>query len=355
MRVFYVLFIFVPAAIAAELLHLSPAWVFSASALALLPLAWALGEATEELALHTGPRMGAFLNATLGNLAELIIAIVALRAGLLELVKATVTGSIIGNLALVLGLSLLLGGLKNGFQTFDRRAASTNATLLVLAVIGLVIPAVFGHAVEVESPATVDHLSLGVAGVLLMGYGLSLIFAFADPARRAGIAAAKGSKAAIHRAPHWSQRKALFILVGSTGLVGWISEILVGGLEPVIATFGLTELFLGVMFIPLVGNAAEHLVAVEVAVEDQMELALGIAMGSAVQIALLVAPLLVLISLALGNPMTLAFNMLELTSLGAVVVVASLISQDGQSHWLEGAMLLGLYAIIGLAFFFLPG
>nr|HID12507.1 calcium/proton exchanger [Anaerolineae bacterium] len=355
MRAFYLLLIFVPAAIVAELLHLPPIWVFGTSALAMLPLAWALGEATEELALHAGPRMGAFLNATLGNAAELIITIVALRAGLLELVKATITGSIIGNLLLVLGLSLLLGGLKNGVQVFDRQVAGTNATLLTLAVIGLVIPAVFGHAIEAESHAAVEYLSLGVAGALLAVYGLSLLYAFADPARREGVAAGGGARAAAHHAPRWSRRMALLALVVPTGLVVWISEILVAALEPVIVTFGLTELFLGVILIPLVGNAAEHLVAVEVAVEDRMELALGIAVGSGVQIALLVAPLLIFISLALGNPMTLTFNVFELVALAAGVGIAGLISRDGRSNWLEGVMLLGVYVIVALAFFFLPG
>jgi Ca2+:H+ antiporter len=355
MRAFYLLLIFVPAAIVAKLLHLPPVWVFGASALAMLPLAWALGEATEELALHSGPRLGAFLNATLGNAAELIIAIVALRAGLLELVKATITGSIIGNLLLVLGLSLLLGGLKNGIQAFDRQAAGINAALLTLAVIGLVIPAVFSHAIETESQIVVEYLSLGVAGALLVVYGLSLLFAFADPARRAGVASAAGARAAAQHPSRWSLRTALLILIGSTGLVVWISEILVAVLEPVIVAFGLTELFLGVILIPLVGNAAEHLVAVEVAVENRMELALGIAVGSGVQIALLVAPLLIFISLALGNPMTLIFNVFELAALGAGVGIASLISMDGQSNWLEGAMLLTVYAVVALAFFFLPG
>ena len=373
MRVFYLLFIMIPAAIFAELLHLGSDWIFGMSALGMLPLAWALGEATEELALHTGPRVGALLNATLGNLAELIIAIVALRAGLPELVKATITGSILGNLTLVLGLSLLLGGLKNGVQTFDRRTAGTNATLLSLAVVALLIPAVFSHAIEMESHAAVQHLSLGVASALLAVYGLSLVFAFAsaaslraetlkaegsrdrDPARRTGIEAAKGVRTAAHHVPRWSRRTALLVLVVATGLVVWISEILVAALEPVIDTLGLTELFLGVVLIPLVGNAAEHIVAVEVAMEDRMELALGIAVGSAVQIALLVAPLLVFISLALGSPMTLTFNVFELVALAGGVVIASLISRDGRSNWLEGAMLLAVYIIIAVGFFYLPG
>ncbi|HIQ01072.1 MAG TPA: calcium/proton exchanger [Anaerolineales bacterium] len=355
LRPFYLLFLFVPAAIVVDGLHLGPTWVFGTSAIAMLPLAWALGEATEELALHTGPRMGAFLNTTLGNLAELIIAIVALRAGLLELVQATITGSIIGNLSLVLGLSLLLGGLKNGVQTFDRRTAGTNATLLSLAVIGLVIPAVFGHAIGSESAAAVEILSLGVAGALMAVYGLSLLFAFGDPTRRAGATAGGGARAAAHHKPRWSKRTSLLVLVVATGLVVWVSELLVAALEEVVVTWGLTELFLGVVLIPLVGNAAEHLVAVEVAVENRMELTLGIAVGSAVQVALLVAPLLVFISLALGHPMTLVFNPFELVALAAGVGVVALISGDGRSNWLEGAMLLAVYVIVALAFFLSPG
>jgi Ca2+:H+ antiporter len=345
---FNLLLIFVPLAIVGEFLHWPPLLVFAISALAVMPLASLIGQATEELAAHTGPRLGGFLNATLGNAAELIITIFAIRAGLLELVKASITGSILGNVLLVLGLSILLGGLKNGIQRFDRSHAGINSTMLILAVVGLGIPSLFSHAIEVKNHEAVEYLSLGVALILIVIYGLSLIYAFfAAPGRKEA-----AEEAHIHRG--WDTSKASGVLVAATLLIAWLSEILVGAVEPVIEVVGVTEFFLGIIIIPLVGNVAEHLVGVQMAIRNRMELSLAISVGSSLQIALFVAPALVFISLLMGNPLTLVFNQFELISLVAAVLIAALVSLDGESNWLEGAQLLVVYIIIGLAFFYLP-
>jgi Ca2+:H+ antiporter len=344
---FNLLLIFVPIAIVGEFLHWPPLLVFALSALAVMPLASLIGQATEELAAHTGPRLGGFLNATLGNAAELIITIFAIRAGLLELVKASITGSILGNVLLVLGLSILLGGLKNGIQRFDRSHAGLNSTMLILAVVGLGIPSLFSHAIEVKHHEAVEYLSLGVALVLIVIYGLSLLYAFF-----AGPAGKEAEEAHIHRG--WNTSRASGVLIAATLLIAWLSEILVGAVEPVVEAVGVTEFFLGIIIIPLVGNVAEHLVGVQMAIRNRMELSLAISVGSSLQIALFVAPALVFISLLMGNPLTLVFNQFELISLVAAVLIAALVSLDGESNWLEGAQLLVVYIIIGLAFFYLP-
>jgi len=347
-----ILLIFVPIAVLLPLVGADPIWVFAAGALSLVPLAAWLGAATEELALYTGPRVGGFLNATLGNAAELIITIVALREGLLELVKASITGSILGNLLLVLGLSLLLGGLKHGIQRFDRRAAGVNASMLTLAVIGLAIPAVFGHTIEEASHGAAEWLSIGVAVVLIFVYGLSLIYAFTakEPREQEDTTA----REITHHKPSWSLPLVVGVLLGTTLLTVWMSEVLVGAVEPVMHTLGLTEFFLGVVIVPIVGNVAEHLVGVTAAWKNKMELSLAISVGSSMQVVLFVAPLLVFVSLLMGNPMDLIFNPFELAALGAAIAIAALISLDGESNWLEGAQLLGVYFIVALAFFFLP-
>jgi len=248
---------------------------------------------------------------------------------------------------LVLGLSILLGGLKNGIQRFDRSHAGLNSTMLILAVVGLGIPSLFSHAIEVKHHEAVEYLSLGVALVLIVFYGLSLIYAF--------FALPGGEEdEEAHITKGWSTSKASAVLVAATLLIVWLSEILVGAVEPVVEAVGITEFFLGIIIIPLVGNVAEHLVGVQMAIKNRMELSLAISLGSSLQIALFVAPALVFISLLMGNPFTLVFNQFELISLVAAVLIAALISLDGESNWLEGAQLLVVYTIIGLAFFYLP-
>lgn len=359
----YGLLVFVLIAVLGDFLGWSPTWIFATAALGIVPLAGWLGVATEELAARTGPRLGGLLNATLGNAAELIITIVAIRAGALnpelreglnELVKASITGSILGNVLLILGLSIFLGGLKHGTQRFNRRIAGVNATMLILAVIALGVPSLFGHAIEAVNHDAVEYLSLGVAAVMIVVYGLSIVYAFGYGAAGEGEGAESPAGEGGHHVARWKPRTAVGVLVVSTLLIGWLSEILVGSVESVVTQLGITEFFLGIMLVPLVGNVAEHLVGVQVAVKNRMELSLAISLGSSLQIALLVAPLLVFVSLLMGNPITLVFNQFELIALVASVLIAALIALDGESNWLEGVQLLVVYAIIGMAFFFLP-
>lgn len=349
MKYLYPLLLFAPIAIIAEFLHWRETLVFATSALGIVPLAGILGEATEDLAVYAGPRTGGLINATLGNAAELIITIFALREGLLELVKASITGSILGNILLILGFSLFLGGLRNGIQTFNQRQAGISATMMTLSVIALGIPTVFGTAVGQRNVGPVEQLSISVAIIMILLYILSLVFSFIADREEGGLAVVQE-----HHAARWTLPAAAGLLVVSTVFIAWLSEILVGVVEPVVESLGVTEFFLGIIIVPLVGNVAEHLAAVQVAVKDRMDLSLAISLGSSMQVALLVAPLLVFVSLVLGYPMDLIFNPFELVSLGFAVLIASLIALDGESNWLEGAQLLAVYTIIALAFFFLP-
>jgi Ca2+:H+ antiporter len=338
--------VFLPLTLAGELAHWPAVSIFILAALAIIPMAAYIGEATEVLAVYTGPRVGGLLNATLGNAAELIITIVAIRAGLLELVKASITGSILGNLLLVMGFSFVVGGIKNGRQTFDRQGAGRNAVLLVLTIVALVIPSLFSHSIGPETSPRVEALSLGVATVMIVLYALGLL-----DAARTGDSAVTQEAAPKSILPHWSLATAITILVLATGGIVWLSEVLVGVVEPVVTGLGISEFFLGIILIPIIGNVAEHLVAVQFAHRNQMTLSVEISVSSSLQIALLVAPLLVFLSLALGHPLTLIFNVFELIALMAGVFIAALVSADGESSWLEGATLLAVYVILGLAFF----
>jgi Ca2+:H+ antiporter len=342
-----------PLAVAANALHLNTLVVFGLAALGLVPLAELIGEATEALAVVTGPKIGGLLNATLGNAAELIITIVALRAGLFDLVKASITGSIIGNLLLVLGAAVLAGGLKNGKQRFNREHAATNATSLVLAVMALSVPSLFNHTLagEALSATTIEYISLGVAGIMIVLYALTLIFS---------LRAARGADDVeptlpAADAPAWSVRTALIVLAVVTLAVVWLSELLVSTIEPVTVALGLSEFFIGIILIPIIGNVAEHLVAVEVAIKRNMDLSLEIALSSSQQIALFVAPVLVFVALLFGEQLSLVFNQFELLSLIAAVGISALVASDGETNWLEGAQLLGLYLIFAVAFFFIHG
>lgn len=335
----------VPAAIALEFLHGPPALIFLVSAVGILPLAALMGRSTEELAVRVGATLGGLMNATLGNAAEVIIAIFALRAGLVDLVKASLTGSIIGNLLLILGLSLLVGGLRYPRQRFNRRTAGMNAALLALAVVGLGAPAIFAFTHPDAEPATVHHLSEIVAIALLITYLASLLFSLKTHSE---LFRGRGK----HGEPEWSSGRAGAVLVGATTLVAWLSEILVGVTEATIADLGVSELFLGVIVIPIIGNAAEHGTAVLMAAKDKMDLAFSIAVGSSTQIALFVAPALVYLSLLLGHPLDLAFTAFEVTAVAMGTAVVTVISLDGESNWLEGVQLIAVYGILATAFYF---
>jgi Ca2+:H+ antiporter len=338
-----------PLAILGRLLDWNPLLIFSLACVGLIPLAELIGEATEAMAVVTGPKIGGLLNATLGNAAELIITIVAIRGGLLELVKASITGSILGNLLLVMGASLLLGGLRNGRQRFNREHSGSNATMLVLAVVALSVPSLFNHTLGGRAlPVnTVEAISLGVAGVMIALYALGLYYSLRISS------SALAASVPAEGAPHWSVRTAIIVLALSTAAVVWLSEILVGTVEPVTEALGLSEFFIGIILIPIIGNVAEHIVAVEVALKNKMELSLEIALGSSLQIALFVAPVLVFVALLFGQELTLLFNQFELLALIAAVLISALVAADGETNWLEGAQLLGVYAILAVAFFFI--
>ena len=343
------LLIVLPLALLAELGRWGDIWIFALSAIGVIPLAGLIGEATEALATYTGPKIGGLLNATLGNAAELIITMVAVKAGLLDLVKASITGSILGNLLMVMGFSMVLGGAKHGVQHFDRRQAGNNAILLTLVVIAMAIPSIFSHSIGPETSTGVETLSLGVAGVMIVLYALGLVYSLRMPRSPLGY------EAEPPRHKHeLSITTSIVILVLATAGVVWLSELLVGAVEAVVSGLGLSEFFLGIILIPIIGNVAEHLVAVQVARRNQMELSIEIAVSSSLQIALFVAPLLVFISLFMGHPLTLVFNQFELLALGAAVLIAALVSSDGESNWLEGAALLAVYLILGIGFFLLP-
>jgi len=344
----YYLLLFMPLALLAELAGWGGTLIFAFAALGIVPLAKLMGDSTETLAAYTGPRVGGLLNATVGNAAELIITIAAIRAGLLGLVKASITGSIITNLLLVMGTAVLAGGLRNGLQHFHRPTAGLAASQLTLAVIALAIPTAFSAAIEPNHHA-VELLSDNVALVMLAIYALYLVFTLQ------GQAGGSPSLAEIEHGPRWSKGTALTLLLLSTVAIAWLSEVLVGAVEEAVATLGLSEFFVGVIIIPIVGNAAEHFVAITSAVRNKMELSMTISLSSSMQIALFVAPLLVFISLFIGpDQLDLVFHPFELAALGASTFIASLIALDGESNWVEGAQLLAVFLIIAIAFYFLP-
>lgn len=328
-----------------------PLAVFLVSGLAVVPLAAEMGEATELLARRAGPALGGFLNATFGNAAELIVAIVALRAGLLDLVKASLTGSILGNLLLILGLALVAGGRRRPKVTFNRTAAGMSGAMLLLAVVGLVIPALFAMNHPAAAPETTLHLSEGVALILGLTYVASLVFSLVTHRQlfRGEGAGAGATGPGPARAPG----VAVAILAAATALVAVESELLVHATEAVVTRFGLSQLFLGLIVIPLVGNAAEHATAVVAAHRGHTDLALTIALGSSTQIALFVAPLLVAVGVALDRPMNLVFTSFEVAALGFSALIVTIIGLDGESHWFEGAQLLALYALVAVAVWFI--
>ena len=340
------LLIAVPVAIVLHyFVHTPPLVMFAIAALGIIPLAGALGEATEELGCHLGERAGGLLNATMGNATELILSFFALRAGHAELVKASLSGSIIGNILLVLGMAVLAGGLGRERQQFSRRHASINSTMLFIAVVALVIPAVFDLAVFgrlEEHGERIEKLSLLTCVVLVVLYALNLLFTFGGP------------KLEPTHKPEGSPLRPAIALIVTTVLVGLLSEILVGEIEAAKKMLGMSELFLGVIFIAIIGNAAEHASAIVMAKRDKMELALSIAIGSSIQIALLVAPVLVFLSWIIGRPMSLVFTPLEIAGIALAVITVDMIASDGETTWFEGVQLIAVYLILAVAFYFVP-
>ncbi|MDQ6670337.1 MAG: calcium/proton exchanger [Chloroflexota bacterium] len=363
-RWLYALLVFAPLAVAGQLLGAPPVLVFAAACFGLVPLAGLIGHATGQVALHLGAQFGGLLNATFGNAAELIITLLALRQGLFILVKASITGSIVGNTLLVLGLALLAGGFRHGLLKFNVRLASLNAALMILAVAGLLLPALFSTLVP--DRARIEALSVMVACVLLLSYAAYLVFVWlgTGPFLKIGggpaepgqlwFAKAEGEDLPVESSATWSLRRGLLILAAATVGTAFVSEVLVDAVGPVTRQFGWTELFVGVILIPIVGNAAENWAAVRAAWHNHVDLTLGITAGSSTQIPLFVAPVLIFASVALGRPMTLVFEPLELMVLALSTAIFAYISLDGESHWLEGVLLLALYLMTAGVFFLDP-
>ena len=344
-KFFNALLLFIPLAVVGDFLNWSGAAVFLLSAIAIIPLAKLLGDATEELSAYTGPALGGLLNATFGNATEIIISIFAIRAGLLEVVKASLTGAIIGNLLLVGGMAMLAGGFKRKKQEFNRTAAVASSATLLLAVIALVIPAMFYQTAEHVDQQTILQLSVMVSVIMILFYVASLVFALYTHKHLY-------TEELVHYIARWSKKKSVAVLTVCALLVGWMSEILVRAIEPTVEVFGWSELFIGVIFVAIIGNAAEHMSAVTIALKNRMDLSLQISIGSATQAAMFAAPLLVLASLVLGNPMDLVFTTFELIAIMLSVLITNLAVGDGESHWLKGLQLLMAYFIMAVAFFF---
>lgn len=361
-RIFLALLVFIPISIAAHFLKWGALTVFIISGLAIIPLAAWMGTATEEIAVVLGPSMGGLLNATFGNATELIISLVALRAGLVEVVKASLTGSIIGNLLLVMGLAMLLGGLRYREQEFQSVAARMNASSMNLAVIAILLPTAVNFISGGIDEPRLQRLSSSVAVVLILVYGLMLLFSMRTHTYLYDVGIAEMEPAEIaeanlatdnpqHKINLWFW---VGVLLAATVFVAIESELLVGALEEATSRLGLTPLFTGVIVLPIIGNAAEHATAVTVAMKNKMDLSISVAVGSSLQIALFVAPVLVLVGLVINQPMDLNFNPFELVAVAVAVLIANSISSDGRSNWLEGILLLATYIVLALSFYFYP-
>lgn len=355
----FVLLIFIPISIAAEYLHWGSLPVFITSALAIVPLAIWLSTATEEVAVITGPSIGALLNALFGNATELIIALVALKAGLVDIVKASITGTIISNLLLVMGFSMLLGGLRYKEQEFQPIVARVNGSTMTLTVIAILLPTMVIYTSNGVEASAIRNLSLIAAIVLIAVYALTLLFSLKTHSYLYDVGlvelesknSTNTDEAQEHKPNLW---RWVGVLIISTIAVAFESEIFVGVVEETTKGLGLTPLFTGVILLPLVGGAAEYVTAVGVAIKNNMDLSVSVAMGSSLLVGLLVAPILVLVGQAIGQPMDLNFNPFEVVAVAIAVTIANLISLDGRSNWLEGALLLATYIILGAAFYFHP-
>ncbi len=375
-KVLLTLLLFVPLAFFAKYAGFSPLFTFFIAAFAVMPLAKVMGDATEALSHRAGPGIGGLLNATFGNAVELIISVIALSKGLTEVVKASLTGSIIGNILFVLGLAMFLGGLPRKHQLFNRVGASANASQLTLAAIALIIPAIFTSTLgnglnEASRNDLLENLSLIVSGILLICYVAQLIFFLrthseASSGEEEESEAERKYERTLSRAEQqilreeedevkaWTMQRALGTLLAATVVVGFVSEILVGSIEPLTQQLGWTELFVGVILIAIIGNAAEHLTAVTVAMKNKMNLAMNIAIGSSLQVAFFVAPVLVFIGFFIGRQLNLRFEEFELISLIVSILIVNRVSSDGESNWFEGLQLLAAYLIIAVAFYLHP-
>ena len=345
MKILKFMLIFIPISIVGKFMNFSPSIMFILAALSIIPLAGLMGEGTEEISFYSGPKIGGFLNATFGNATELIISFFALKEGLFEVVKSSISGAIIGNILLVLGASMFAGGLKHKVQKFNINVVETTSSMLLFAVIGLCIPAVFTHTLNQSLLNTrYEGLTLVVAIIMFILYLCSLFFSFFTHKDLYSVTYEEEGKA------KWSLKKAIIVLVVATILIAIESEFLVSGVEDITSKLGLSEFFVGIILIPIIGNAAEHTTAITMALKDKMDVALEIALGSSLQVILFVAPILIFLSL-LFTPMSIIFNQFELVALIVSVLIANKVAGDGPSNWLEGAQLMAVYLIIAAGFF----
>ena len=346
MKILKYMLVFIPISFIAKFMNASGAIMFLLACLSIIPLAGLIGEGTEEISFYSGPKIGGFLNGTFGNATELIISFFALKEGLFEVVKSSIAGAVIGNILLVIGASMLFGGLKYKTQEFNQKVSEVSSTMLLFAVLGLCIPALFTHTVDPKLLNTrYEGLSIFVAVVMIIIYALSLFFSFSTHKH-----IYNNNDEEQGGTPKWSLKKAILVLVVSTVFIAIESEFLVNGIEPLTEKLGWSEFFVGIILIPIIGNAAEHTTAIVMARKNQMDVALEIAIGSSLQIILFVAPVLIFISLFF-KPMSIVFNPFELIALIASVIIANRVSHDGESNWLEGVQLLAVYLIIAASFF----
>jgi Ca2+:H+ antiporter len=362
--IIYFLLIFVPISVILDLVHADHIIIFIIAVIALIPLAKLIGDSTEHLSTHYGSTLGSLLNVTFGNAAEIIIAVVAINAGLLELVKASITGAILGNIMLIFGLSMIAGGIRKKEQIFSRENAGLQSTMIFLAIIGLAIPTVLSSTIlkptEIENQLKIQFLSDALAIILLSVYIAGIVFTFfthkhlfvspqtVEENNNHNIAATTTTTT-----KHWDKKRAFFMLAISMVGVVVISEILVGSVEETSKQFGFGEMFVGAIIIGIVGNAAEHSSAIILARKGKMDLSIGIAAGSGTQIALFVVPLLVIFGIILNQPFTLEFTIYELVTLFLAAIILNLIAHDGRSNWFEGVMLTAVYIIIAMGFYFI--
>lgn len=331
--------------------HWNATLEFIISAVAVIFVAGFLGKATESVAHYAGQRLGGFLNATFGNAAELIIAIMLIREAKFDMVKASITGSIIGNLLLVLGLSLFAGGLKYKVQKYNVSLAGMNGSLMIVAIIALFVPAIFlnTHVLHEEDR---NAVSLVVAGILIVAYLLWLVFSMITHKNYLADVTEKEDEQLPHEhEPAWSKKMSIIYLVVATVMVAFVSEWLVHSLDTFTTKFGLSEIFVGAFVVAIVGNAAEHSAAIMLAMKNKIGAAVEIAVGSSLQIALFVAPVLIFVSHLFGKPMDIVFTVIELAAIGVAVFIAKSITQDGQTNWYEGLLLIAVYCILGFSFY----
>jgi len=353
MRWMLAMTIFVPISIVLKLAGASQGLVFASSALAIVPLAGYIGKATEELSKHRGPGVAGLLNATFGNATELIICLVAVSGGQIEVVKASLIGSIIGNVLLVLGVSVLAGGIRYKIQVFNKDVAQSHSAMLAVAVISLLVPALFVRDSTLRGLTEawrVEGLSLGVAGVLIVLYLGSLVFAL-----RTHETLFQTPDGTEQEPQEWTHAQSIVVLLVVTFVVALESKLLVGAIDPVVKQWHINKMFLGIIIIPIVGNAAEHAAAVLMALKNRMDVSLNIAISSSTQIAMFVAPVIIFVSPLFGHPVSILFDMFELVAVTGAAAIAVLITIDGKSHWLEGGQLLATYIIVALAFYYFAG